>query len=134
MHKTGLKQLFRNQRAGGDFRQFIVFGKQRVWGPQDPLDQSLHLKTRKCFTQLQRHHRFNALNFYFQLLFVHVLTFWGKVLGGGGQGPPAPPYATALQAYRENKALRSDKGVSLVGLDILCFKILIRFLGVIFLS
>ena len=60
---------------------------------------------------------------------MHVLTFWGKVLGGGGQGPPAPPYATALQAYRENKALRSDKGVSLVGLDILCFKILIRFFG-----
>ena len=35
----------------------------------------------------------------------------------------------ALQAYRENKWLRSDNRASVVGLDIFCFKILIRFGG-----
>ena len=56
--------------------------KQRVLGLEDPLDWSLKLKTRKCFTQLQRHHCFNALGDYIVIstfyLTVHVLTFWGK--------------------------------------------------------
>ena len=77
---------------------------------------------------------FQCSEFLFSTFIRACFDFWGKSTGGRGQGPPAPPYATALQAYRENKRLRSDKGVSLVGLDILCFKILIRFLGVIFLS
>ena len=50
------------------------------WKPEeDLLDWSLYLKTRKCFTYLQRHDCF-------QLLCVHGLTFWGKKLGGGGGG------------------------------------------------
>ena len=58
--------------------------------------------------------------------------FWGKKrVGGGGEGKalPAPPPTTALWAHRENKRLRSDNGVSVIGLDIFSFKILIRFGG-----
>ena len=33
-----------------DFSSLIVFEKQRVFSPEVPLDWSLYLKTRKCFT------------------------------------------------------------------------------------
>ena len=53
-----------------DFSQLIVVEKQRVFSQEVPLDWSLYLKTRKCFTQLQRHHSFNTLGFFLTLEFL----------------------------------------------------------------
>ena len=51
---------------------------------------------------------------------------------GEDKALPAPPHATALLAQRENKRLRSDNGVSVVGLDIFFFQNLDSFWEFIF--
>ena len=73
---------------------------------------SLNLKTRKFFTQLQRYHCFWMLwevNFYFQLLCMHVLTFWGKRLGGrhaAFPNPPPPAPRACISSFVLNKVLK----------------------------
>ena len=84
------------QKLGGgggekDFRQLIVFEKQRVFGPQDPLNWSLYLTTRKCSTQLQRHNCFNALGD----------DFLYSAFKPGSPGT-SPCYGPALDTYRLN--------------------------------
>ena len=68
----------------------IVPGKQKVLGPEDPLDCCLYRKTRKCFTKLQRYYCFNALEgeFLFSTFMGACFDFFGKniTVGWGHQG------------------------------------------------
>ena len=84
-------------RGHTDFRQLNVFEKQRVLGLKDPLEWSPHLKTRKFFTQLRRHHCFTALgdDFLFSTFMRACFDFLGQKTGlkPRGHGPPSPsPY------------------------------------------
>ena len=73
-------------------------------GPEDPLDWSLYLKTRNVSPSCRDIFVLELLvmNFYFQLLCMHVLTFWSKKWGGGGGGPNPPPPPPPRNTHTKN--------------------------------